>query len=133
MTRSGRRGETGVRAVVYDRYGPPEVLRVEEVPTSSSAADDVLVRVASTSVNLTDWECLHGPPLYARIDGLRTPARPTLGSDIAGRVDAVGTAVTGFRPGDDVYGDNLAMKGGFASSGPRASPGTDRLAGSFAA
>jgi len=103
-----------VRAVVYDRYGPPGVLRVEEVPTPSPAADQVLVRVASTSVNLTDWECLRGSPFYARIGGLRTPARPTLGSDIAGRVEAVGTTVTGFRPGDDVYGDNLAMKGGFA-------------------
>ena len=55
-----------------------------------------------------------GSPFYARIGGLRTPARSTLGSDIAGRVDAVGADVTRFRPGDEVYGDNLGLKGGFA-------------------
>ena len=73
-----------MRAAVYDRYGPPEVLRVEDVPTPSPAAGQVLVRVAATSVNLSDWETLRGSPLYSRIGGLRTPARRTLGSDIAG-------------------------------------------------
>ena len=52
--------------------------------------------------------------MYARLGGLRTPARRILGSDIAGWVDAVGASVTRFRPGDEVYGDNLALKGGFA-------------------
>ncbi len=103
-----------MRAVVYDRYGPPELLRVDDVPTPVPSADQVLVRVASTSLNLSDWECLRGSPFYARIGGLRTPARSTLGSDIAGRVEAVGAAVTRFRPGDEVYGDNLGLKGGFA-------------------
>ena len=103
-----------MRAVVYDRYGPPELLRVDDVPTPVPSADQVLVRVASTSLNLSDWECLHGSPVYARIGGLRTPARSTLGSDIAGRVEAVGADVTRFRPGDEVYGDNLGLKGGFA-------------------
>ena len=103
-----------MRAVVYDRYGPPEVLRVEDVPVPSPAAGQVLVKVAATSVNLSDWECLRGSPLYARIGGLRSPARRTLGSDIAGWVEAVGAGVTRFRPGDEVYGDNLALKGGFA-------------------
>jgi NADPH:quinone reductase-like Zn-dependent oxidoreductase len=106
--------EIGLRAVVYDRYGPPELLRVEEVPTPSPAPGEVLVRVAATSVNLSDWECLRGSPLYARIGGMRRPARRTLGSDIAGWVEAVGTGVTRFRPGDEAYGDNLALKGGFA-------------------
>ncbi|MGH9084646.1 MAG: NAD(P)-dependent alcohol dehydrogenase [Acidimicrobiales bacterium] len=103
-----------MRAAVYDRYGPPEVLRIEDVPTPSPAAGQVLVRVAATSVNLSDWETLRGSPAYARIAGLRAPRRPTLGSDIAGRVEAVGERVTRFRPGDEVYGDNLALKGGFA-------------------
>jgi NADPH:quinone reductase-like Zn-dependent oxidoreductase len=103
-----------VRAVVYDRYGGPEVLRVEDVPVPSPGAGQVLVRVAATSINLSDWECLRGSPLYARLGGLRSPARPTLGSDIAGTVDAVGEGVTRFRPGDEVYGDNLTLKGGFA-------------------
>ncbi len=103
-----------MRAVVYDRYGPPDVLRVEEVPTPRPGPGQVLVEVVATSVNLSDWECLNGTPFYARIGGLRTPARRTLGSDIAGRVEAVGPDVTRFRPGDEVYGDNLALMGGFA-------------------
>jgi NADPH:quinone reductase-like Zn-dependent oxidoreductase len=103
-----------VRAVVYDRYGTPDVLRVEEIPTPSPAAGQVLVRMAATSVNLSDWEALRGSPFYARVGGLRSPARRTLGSDIAGRVDAVGEGVTRFQSGDDVYGDNLVLKGGFA-------------------
>jgi NADPH:quinone reductase-like Zn-dependent oxidoreductase len=103
-----------VRAVVYDRYGPPGVLRVDDVPVPTPAAGQVLVRLAATSINLSDWECLRGSPFYARIGGLRSPARRTLGSDIAGWVDAVGEGVTRFRPGDEVYGDNLALKGGFA-------------------
>jgi NADPH:quinone reductase-like Zn-dependent oxidoreductase len=103
-----------VRAVVYDRYGPPEVLRVDEVPLPTPAVGQVRVRIAATSVNLSDWETLRGSPLYARLGGLRSPARPTLGSDIAGWVDGVGEAVTRFRHGDEVYGDNLALKGGFA-------------------
>jgi NADPH:quinone reductase-like Zn-dependent oxidoreductase len=103
-----------MRAVVYDRYGPPEVLRLEDIPKPTPAAGQVLVRVAATSVNLSDWETLTGTPLYSRIGGLRTPARRTLGSDIAGRVEAVGAGVTTFAPGDPVYGDNLQLKGGFA-------------------
>jgi NADPH:quinone reductase-like Zn-dependent oxidoreductase len=103
-----------VRAVVHDRYGPPDVLRVEDVPTPSPGTNQVLLRVFATSVNLSDWECLRGSPLYARLGGLRTPARRTLGSDVAGRVEAVGSGVTRFRVGDEVYGDNLQLKGGFA-------------------
>ncbi len=74
----------------------------------------MLVEVAATSINLSDWESLTGSPFYARIGGLRSPAHRTLGSDIAGRVTAVGDGVTRFRPGDEVYGDNLALMGGFA-------------------
>jgi len=105
---------TGVKAVVYDRYGSPNVLHVEDVPLPSPAAGQVRVKVAATSVNLSDWECLRGSPAYARIGGLRFPARRTLGSDIAGVVDDVGKGVARFRPGDEVYGDNLTLKGGFA-------------------
>jgi len=103
-----------VKAVVYDHYGTPEVLRVEDVPVPSAGPGQVLVKVAATSVNLSDWECLRGSPLYARIGGLRSPAHRTLGSDIAGWVEAVGAGVTGFRRGDEVYGDNLSLMGGFA-------------------
>jgi len=103
-----------VRAAIYDRYGSPEVLRTEEVPTPSPGAGQVLIRVAATSINLSDWECLRGSPLYARIGGLRAPARRTLGSDIAGWVERLGEGMTRFQHGDEVYGDNLALKGGFA-------------------
>ncbi len=103
-----------MKAFVYDRYGPPEVLRLQDVAIPLPAADQVLVKIEATSVNLSDWECLDGSPLYARINGLRSPATPTLGSDIAGVVEAVGSEVSGFTIGDEVYGDNLWLKGGFA-------------------
>lgn len=103
-----------MRAVVHDRYGPPSVLRVADVPVPSPERGQLLVRVAATSVNLSDWETLRGSPLYSRIGGLRRPARPVLGSDIAGWVEAVGPEVSGFAVGDEVYGDNLWLKGGFA-------------------
>ena len=103
-----------MKAVVYDTYGRPDVLRVEEVAVPTPKTDQVLIKVAATSLNLSDWECLTGSPLYARISGLRAPSRPVLGSDIAGTIHAVGTAVTRFKVGDEVYGDNLWLKGGFA-------------------
>ena len=103
-----------MKAVVYDRYGSPDVLHVEDVPLPVPGDGQVRVKVVAVSVNLSDWECLRGSPSYARIGGLRSPARRTLGSDVAGVVDAVGAGVTRCRPGDHVYGDNLALKGGFA-------------------
>ena len=90
------------------------MLRVDDIASPSPAPGQVLVRVAATSVNRSDWEILRGSPMYARLGGLRSPARRTLGSDIAGWVEAVGQGVTRFRTSDQVYGDNLALKGGFA-------------------
>ena len=103
-----------MKAVVHDRYGLPDVLRVEDVAMPAPSSGQVRIQVAATSVNLSDWEGLTGSPAYARLGGLRSPARPTLGSDIAGVVDAVGAGVSGFQVGDEVYGDNLALMGGFA-------------------
>ena len=80
-----------MKAVVYDRYGPPEVLRIADVPVPKPRAGEVLVRVIATSVNLSDWEGLHGSPAYARFGGLFAPRHHILGSDIAGVVEAVGT------------------------------------------
>ena len=99
---------------MYDRYGPPEVLHLEHVERPTPKRDQVLVEVLATSVNLSDWEGLVGSPAYARLGGLRRPAHHVLGSDIAGRVVTVGSEVTTFRAGDEVYGDNLGLKGGFA-------------------
>ena len=103
-----------MKAVIHDRYGGPEVLRVEDVPVPTPTQGQVRVRIRATSVNLSDWEGLTGSPGYARMGGLRRPRRRILGSDIAGVVDAVGPGVSRFREGDEVYGDNLALMGGFA-------------------
>ncbi|WP_457254255.1 NAD(P)-dependent alcohol dehydrogenase [Pedococcus sp. P5_B7] len=103
-----------MKAVVHERYGGPDVLRVEDLSIPSPATGQVLLKVTATSINLSDWEGLRGSPFYARLGGLRSPRRPTLGSDIAGVVEAVGNGVTRFQPGDAVYGDNLRLMGGFA-------------------
>lgn len=103
-----------MKAVVHERYGGPEVLRVTDVPTPRPAEGQVLVRVAATSLNLSDWEGLTGSPGYARLGGLRAPRRHVLGSDLAGTVEAVGPGVTRFAPGDEVYADNLTLMGGLA-------------------
>ena len=62
-----------MKAVVYDRYGGPEVLRVDDVPVPTPAEGQVRVRIRATSINLSDWEGLTGSPGYARIGGLRRP------------------------------------------------------------
>ena len=99
---------------MHDRYGPPDLLRLTDVQVPVPGRGQVLVEVVATSLNLSDWETLVGRPVYSRFGGLRRPARPVLGSDIAGRVASLGPGVTRFAVGDEVYGDNLRMKGGFA-------------------
>lgn len=103
-----------MRAVTYDRYGAPDVLRVEDLPVPEPGPGQVRVRVAATSLNLSDWENLTGSPAYARLGGLRAPRRRVLGSDIAGTIDAVGADVLGWTVGEEVVADNLALAGGFA-------------------
>ena len=104
-----------VKAVVYERYGLPEVLELREVETPVIRDGDILIKVEAASVNRSDWETLTGKPLYARIGSLRRPRRPILGSDIAGRVEQVGSAVESFQPGDEVFGDVMYHgAGGFA-------------------
>jgi NADPH:quinone reductase-like Zn-dependent oxidoreductase len=99
---------------VYERYGPPEALRQVDVPRPTPGASQVLVKLHAVSLNGSDWEGLRGRPAYARIGGLIRPRRKILGSDIAGQVEAVGPKVTRWKPGDEVFGDNLALLGGFA-------------------
>ena len=103
-----------MKAIVYTAYGPPHVLRLSEVATPTPKDDEVLVRVQAVSVNRSDWEGLTGSPLYARLGGLRRPRRPILGSDIAGRVESVGSKVKRLQVGDAVFGDILGHLGGFA-------------------
>ena len=103
-----------MKAIVYTRYGSPDVLQLQEVPRPTPTDDEVLIKLHAVSLNRSDWEGLIGKPLYARIGGLRRPRRPILGSDIAGRVAMVGKNVTQWQPGDEVYGDILWRLGGFA-------------------
>jgi len=103
-----------MKAVVYTRYGPPDVLRLTDVETPVPKDDEVLVKVHGVSLNASDWEVLRGKPLYSRIGGPFRPRHHILGSDIAGRVEAAGRQVTRFRPGQDVFADILSSMGGFA-------------------
>src|SRR2546423_2287812 len=103
-----------MKAIVRTEYGPSEVLQFTDVAKPTAADDEVLIKIHAVSVNRSDWEGLIGKPLYARIGGLLKPRRHILGSDIAGRVEAVGKSVTRFQPGDEVFGDILGRMGGFA-------------------
>lgn len=103
-----------MKAVVYTRYGPPDVLRLTGVQTAVPKDDEVLVQVHAVSLNASDWEVLRGKPLYSRIGGPFRPRHHILGSDIAGRVEAAGRHPTLFRPGEDVFADILSYMGGFA-------------------
>jgi NADPH:quinone reductase-like Zn-dependent oxidoreductase len=94
-----------MRAVVHDRYGPPEVLRLAEVERPVPEDDEVLVRVHATSVNRTDCHIRQANPFMWRFfAGLRRPRRKILGSELAGEVAEVGAAVTEFKVGDHVFG-----------------------------
>ena len=103
-----------MKAIVYHAYGSPDVLKLEDVDVPTPADDEMLIKVLAVSVNGSDWEGLRGKPLYARIGGLRKPSNLILGSDIAGRVERVGKNIQQFQPGDDVFGEMPAYRGGFA-------------------
>ena len=95
-----------MKAIVYTQYGTPDVLSLQEVPTPSPKDDEVLIKVHAASVNSWDWDLLTGRPrIYRLMFGLSKPKHPVIGSDIAGRVEAIGRSVTQFQPGDEVFGD----------------------------
>jgi NADPH:quinone reductase-like Zn-dependent oxidoreductase len=94
-----------MRAVVFEKYGPPEVLRVEEVERPVPEADEVLVKVHATTVNRSDCGWRSAKPFFARFfTGLLRPKQKILGMELAGEVDAVGAAVSEFEVGDRVFG-----------------------------
>jgi NADPH:quinone reductase-like Zn-dependent oxidoreductase len=101
-----------LQAITYHSYGSPDVLQLEKVDPPAVGDDQVLVRVRAASVNPRDWHYLRGLPYIMRPIGLRIPKDGAFGSDVAGHVEAVGRAVTRFRPGDEVYAHVLA--GAFA-------------------
>src|SRR5512132_4635622 len=105
-----------MKAFIYERYGPPERLRMAEVDTPAPDAGEVLVRVMAASVNAADWHALRGKPLFSRATlGWLRPKHQILGVDIAGQVEAVGPGVTRYQPGDQVYANLLDHgHGGFA-------------------
>ena len=105
-----------MKGFIYEKYGPPRMLRMAEVDKPAPNADEVLVRVLAVSVNPADWHSLRGKPLFSRLTlGLLRPKHKILGVDIAGQVEAVGSNVTQFTPGDEVYGNLLDHGyGGFA-------------------
>ena len=94
-----------MKAVVCRRYGPAERLEIREVERPTPGPYSVLVRVHATTVNRTDVGTLHGTPFFARLaTGMFRPKQPILGSEFAGRVEAVGSEVTAWGVGDDVFG-----------------------------
>lgn len=108
-----------MKAIVQERYGSPDVLELREVDRPVPAAGEVLVRVHAAAVNASDWHVMRGDPMLARLAlpavfGRTGPKNKIRGRDFAGRVEAVGAQVSGFRPGDEVYGDLGFADGAFA-------------------
>jgi NADPH:quinone reductase-like Zn-dependent oxidoreductase len=105
-----------MKAFMSEKYGPPEMLRMAEVEQPTPAADEVLVKVLAVSVNPADWRSMRAKPFFSRATlGLLRPKHRIPGVDIAGRVEAVGSDVTQFTPGDEVYANLLDHgSGGFA-------------------
>jgi NADPH:quinone reductase-like Zn-dependent oxidoreductase len=94
-----------MKAVVCDRYGPPDVLRLEDVERPVPGPDEVLIRIRATTVNRSDCHYRLGTPHFARLfTGLARPRHRILGTELSGDVEATGPVVTEFRPGDAVFG-----------------------------
>ncbi|KAA6457254.1 NAD(P)-dependent alcohol dehydrogenase [Acidobacteria bacterium AB60] len=101
-----------MHAIVYHRYGTPDVLEFADVERPAPGAGEVLIRVRAASVNPYDWHFLRGTPRLVRLlTGIGRPKLPRLGADVSGIVEAVGEGTTHFRPGDAVFG---VCKGAFA-------------------
>jgi NADPH:quinone reductase-like Zn-dependent oxidoreductase len=101
-----------MKAILFHAYGPPDVLRYEEIAKPAARADEVLIRVRAASVNPFDWHLMRGSPVFLRAQtGLAAPKDPRLGVDLAGEVEATGRTVTQFKPGDEVFGTG---RGAFA-------------------
>jgi NADPH:quinone reductase-like Zn-dependent oxidoreductase len=101
-----------MKAIVYQTYGPPDVLRWEEIEKPAPCDDEVLIKVRAASVNPLDWHFMRGSPSFARLFmGLRKPKSPRMGADVAGLVEAVGKNIANLKPGDAVFG---TCRGAFA-------------------
>ena len=101
-----------MKAIVYESYGPPDVLHCEEIPKPSPADDEVLIKVRAASLNPADSHLTRGTPRILRMQaGLRKPKLTRLGVDVAGEVEVAGSKVSQFKPGDAVFG---SCRGAFA-------------------
>lgn len=97
-----------MKALLWERYGPPEALRMAEVDKPAPGSDEVLVKVLGVAVNPADWHSMRGSPVFSRLTlGLLRPKHRILGVDVAGQVEAVGGGVTRFKRGDEVYANLL--------------------------
>ena len=106
-----------MKAIVYTKYGSPDILHLKEVAKPTPKDNEVLVKVHAASVNSWDWDLLRGTPFIVRLagGGLLKPRNKIPGADVAGRVEAVGRNVEQFQPGDEVFGDLCQCGwGGFA-------------------
>jgi len=94
-----------MKAIVYKKYGPPDVLQMEEVEKPAPDENQVLIKVHAASINAGDYRMMRANPFLIRLmSGLLKPKDPRLGWDVAGRVEAVGKNIKHFRPGDEVFG-----------------------------
>ena len=105
-----------MKAIVQDAYGSPDVLQLRDIDPPTVGDDEALVRVHAAGVDQGVWHLMAGLPYLVRVAGvgLRAPKNPVRGVDVAGRVEAVGENVTGFQPGDEVFG---TCRGSFAEYG----------------
>ncbi|RLC35184.1 MAG: NAD(P)-dependent alcohol dehydrogenase, partial [Candidatus Nealsonbacteria bacterium] len=106
-----------MKAIVYERYGSPDVLKLKEVENPIPKDNEVLIKVHAASANAADWHILRGEPFLVRlmVGGLLKPKIKILGADIAGWVEAVGRNVKQLQPGDEIFGDiSECGWGGFA-------------------
>ncbi len=94
-----------MKAVIYEQYGTPDVLKITDVKKPVLRDKEVLVRVRAASINSWDWDMIRGEPIFVRLWGLFKPRYKIPGADIAGTVEAIGKHVTRFKPGDEVFGD----------------------------
>ena len=102
-----------MKAVVYDRYGPPEVQRLEDVERPVAREDEVLVKIHATTVTRTDVGVREGKPFPVRLFfGLLRPRQRILGTELAGEVVSIGAAVHEFAVGDRVFGSTAAFRSG---------------------
>lgn len=106
-----------MKAIVQDRYGPPDVLELRDIDKPEIGSDDVLIRVHAAAVHPGDWLLMRGRPYVIRMGlGLTKPRKRIPGFDVAGSIEAVGQNVTSFRPGDEVFGKGNGTCAEFVSA-----------------